>query len=111
VASLADRWRARVRILAVCIAMTGITILSLGVSTNYWVLLPLMLLMSIARKPHRPALVMGPVAKMAVTHHVNFGAMRMWGSFGFASIAIISGFAWQKFGYQPMFVVAAWISP
>ena len=45
VASLADRLRARVRILAICIAITGITIYLLGLSTNYWVLLTLMLLM------------------------------------------------------------------
>ncbi len=105
VASLADRLRARVRILAACIAITGITIYLLGVSTNYWVLLPLMLLMSIVRSPIA-GIGDGLVAKMSVTHNVNFGAMRMWGSFGFASIAIISGFAWQKFGYQPMFVAA-----
>ena len=105
VASLADRLRARVRILAICIAITGITIYLLGVSTNYWVLLALMLLMSIVRSPIA-GIGDGLVAKMAVTHNVNFGAMRMWGSFGFAAIAIISGVAWQKFGYQPMFLAA-----
>ncbi|NBU65037.1 MAG: MFS transporter, partial [Chloroflexia bacterium] len=104
-ASLADRWRARVRILAFCIAMTGFTILLLGVSTNYWVLLLLMVLMSIVRSPIA-GIGDGLVAKMAVTHNVNFGAMRMWGSFGFAAIAIISGISWEKLGYQPMFVVA-----
>ncbi|MEY2846527.1 MAG: hypothetical protein RL076_2073, partial [Chloroflexota bacterium] len=41
IASLADRWRARVRILAGCIALTGISIYLLGTSTNYFVLAPL----------------------------------------------------------------------
>ncbi len=105
IASFADRLRARVRILALCIAITGIAIFLLGLSTNYWVLLSLMLLMSIVRSPIA-GIGDGLVAKMSVMHKVNFGAMRMWGSLGFATVAIISGFAWQKFGYQPMFVAA-----
>ena len=105
IAGIADRWRARVRILAVCITLTGISILLLGTSDNYLVLAPLMLLMSVVRSPIA-GIGDGIVAKMAVQHNVNFGAMRMWGSFGFASIAILSGYIWQQTGYAPMFVVA-----
>lgn len=105
IASLADRWRARVRILAVCIVLTGISILLLGTSDKYVVLLPLMLLMSVVRSPIA-GIGDGIVAKMAVQYNVNFGAMRMWGSLGFASIAILSGYIWQQTGYAPMFIAA-----
>lgn len=105
IASLADRWRTRVRILAGCIALTGISIYLLGTSTNYLVLAPLMLFMSIVRSPIA-GIGDGIVAKMAVHHQVNFGTMRMWGSLGFATIAIMSGAIWQQTGYAPMFVAA-----
>lgn len=105
IASLADRWRARVRILALCIAATGISILLLGTSDNYLVLAPLMLFMSVVRSPIA-GIGDGIIAKMAVQNNINFGAMRMWGSFGFASVAIASGYLWQHTGYAPMFVAA-----
>ena len=105
IASLADRWRARVRILAVCIVLTGVSILLLGMTDNYLILAPLMLFMSVVRSPIA-GIGDGIIAKMAVQHNINFGSMRLWGSLGFASIAIMSGYIWQQTGYAPMFVAA-----
>ena len=105
VANLADRWRMRTRILAVCIALLGISLALLGSTNEFWLLLPFMLFMAFVRSPIA-GIGDGLVAKMAVTHGVNFGSMRLWGSFGFAAIAAMSGFFWQRYGYQPMFLVA-----
>jgi PPP family 3-phenylpropionic acid transporter len=44
---------------------------------------------------------------MAQRHHLNYGGMRLWGSFGFAVSAVVFGALWQVFGFEPMFVVAA----
>ncbi len=105
VANFADRLRMRTRVLAVCIALLGISLALIGSTNEFWLLLPYMLLMAFVRSPIA-GIGDGLVAKMAVTHGINFGAMRLWGSFGFASIAAVSGVVWQQNGYQPMFLVA-----
>jgi len=105
VANYADRHRARVKILAVCIALLGISLWLLGMSTAYWVLLPLMVFMALVRSPIA-GIGDGLVAKMAVEHGLHFGSMRLWGSLGFAGVAALSGVVWQRTGYGPMFAVA-----
>jgi MFS transporter, PPP family, 3-phenylpropionic acid transporter len=105
VANLADRWRVRTRVLACSIALLGISLALLGSTNEFWLLLPFMLFMAFVRSPIA-GIGDGLVAKMAVTHGVNFGSMRLWGSFGFAAIAAISGIFWQRYGYQPMFLIA-----
>lgn len=47
------------------------------------------------------------IARMAVHHQLDFGRMRMWGSFGFAGMAVGSGWLWQQFGLRWMFVTGA----
>jgi PPP family 3-phenylpropionic acid transporter len=105
VANYADRWRMRTRVLAICIALLGISLALLGSTNEFWLLFPFMLFMAFVRSPIA-GIGDGLVAKMAVTHGVNFGSMRLWGSFGFATIAAVSGIFWQQYGYQPMFLVA-----
>lgn len=105
VANFADRRRIRTRVLALCIVLLGISLALIGLTNEFWLLLPFMLFMAFVRSPIA-GIGDGLVAKMAVTHGVNFGSMRLWGSFGFASIAAISGIFWQQYGYQPMFLVA-----
>lgn len=105
VANLADRWRARVRILSLCIALLGCALALLGLTQTYWILLVLMLLMSLVRSPIA-GIGDGLVAKMAVEHGLHFGSLRLWGSLGFAGVAIISGMMWQRIGYHAMFGVS-----
>lgn len=105
VANFADRYRMRTRMLALCIVLLGISLALLGSTNEFWLLLPYMVFMAFVRSPIA-GIGDGLVAKMAVTHGVNFGAMRLWGSLGFAGIAAVSGVAWQYFGYQPMFLAA-----
>ena len=47
------------------------------------------------------------ISRMAHRHQLNFGGMRLWGSFGFAVGAVAFGALWQEFGFSPMFLTAA----
>ena len=58
------------------------------------------------RSPSLP-IADGLIARMAVRHRLNFGSMRLWGSFGFAAVSILSGIAWRQIGYRTMFLAAA----
>lgn len=105
VANYADRYRLRRVILAICIALLGISLAWIGLFNEFWLIFPAMLFMAFVRSPIA-GIGDGLVAKMAVMHGVNFGSMRLWGSLGFASVAAVSGVFWQQYGYSPMF----WVS-
>jgi PPP family 3-phenylpropionic acid transporter len=49
------------------------------------------------------------VARMALRNNLNYGSMRMWGSFGFASAALVFGIIWGRVGFKPMFAVSSLI--
>src|SRR4051812_27315747 len=104
-AGLADRRGWRVRILALSLAGLGIGLILLSVPRSFVVLAPLMALMALVRSPIGPV-ADSLVARMAVRHRLNFGGMRLWGSLGFALVAIASGALWQRVGYSFMFALA-----
>ena len=83
IANYADRSKRRRAILAICIVLVGGSMFLLGQGETFWHLLPLMLLMSFVRSPIA-GIGDGLVARMAVKNGVNFGSMRLFGSFGFA---------------------------
>jgi PPP family 3-phenylpropionic acid transporter len=47
------------------------------------------------------------IARMSARHGLNYGSMRLWGSFGFATVAIACGALWQQIGFAPMFGLAS----
>jgi MFS transporter, PPP family, 3-phenylpropionic acid transporter len=104
-AGLADRRGWRVRILALSLAGMGIALILLSFPRSFVVLAPIMVLLALTRSPIGPV-ADSLVARMAVRHRLNFGAMRLWGSLGFALMAIASGALWQRVGYSFMFVLA-----
>src|SRR5215213_8139641 len=104
-AGLADRRGWRVRILALSLAGLGIALILLSFPRVFLALAPLMALMALVRSPIGPV-ADSLVARMAARHRLNFGGMRLWGSLGFALVAIASGALWQRVGYSWMFVLA-----
>ncbi len=46
----------------------------------------------------------GLIARMAASHQLEYGRMRLWGGLGFAAISSLSGLLWTKFGYAPIFL-------
>lgn len=105
-AALGDRRGTRVRILTAALAGMALALALLTWPSQFLTLAPLMLLLALARGP------VGPIgdslmARMAVRHRLDFGAMRLWGSLGFALVAIGAGALWQRAGYDWMFPLAA----
>jgi PPP family 3-phenylpropionic acid transporter len=104
IAAYADRQRRRVAVLAACSLVTAFIFLLFRFAESYVWLLLIMALFALLRSPVLP-LGDGLIARTATRHHLNFGAMRLWGSIGFATAAIICGAIWQRVGYLPMFVI------
>jgi PPP family 3-phenylpropionic acid transporter len=104
-AGLADQRGWRVRLLALALAGTGLALLLLSFPRSFLALAPLMALLALFRSPAGP-IGDSLVARMAARHRLDFCAMRLWGSLGFAAMAIACGALWQWVGYTPMFVLA-----
>jgi PPP family 3-phenylpropionic acid transporter len=106
IAAYADRHRRRVAILAGCSLATVFVFFLFRFTESYLWLLLIMLTFAIVRSPVLP-LADGLMARMASRNSLNFGAMRLWGSIGFATAAIIGGAIWQRAGYLPMFMAGS----
>jgi len=105
-AALADRRGIRTRILALTLAGMALALVLLNFPTTFGAIVPLMLLLALTRSPVGP-LGDSLVARMAARHRLDFGAMRLWGSLGFAVVAIVVGAIWQRVGYNLMFPITA----
>lgn len=99
---LADRRRHRVLALVICLVGSSITVTLLAGPSTFVGLLPVMALFTLFYSPI-VALADTTIVRMAVSHRLNYGGMRLWGSFGFAVAAAVAGAIWQHFGYRAMF--------
>lgn len=106
IASFADRKKQRVHTLQLALFAMAILVFMLGRSTTFTAIAWLMLLMAIVNSPIM-SVADSLIARMAQRHDLNFGGMRLWGSMGFATSALIFGALWQRLGFRPMFVVAS----
>jgi MFS transporter, PPP family, 3-phenylpropionic acid transporter len=104
--ALADRRRWRIRMLKVALLAFALTLLLMGRPNNFATLVPLMLLLALFFSPII-SISDSLIAGMAARHRLNYGAMRMWGSFAFASMALVGGTLWQRLGFSPMFIVGS----
>jgi PPP family 3-phenylpropionic acid transporter len=105
-ANLADRRRWRIPILRMAIAGSALTFFLLGIPRTFPALAALVVLLSVFFTPVIP-IGDSVVARMAARNGLNYGSMRLWGSFGFATLAITCGALWQRLGFAPMFVVTS----
>lgn len=104
IAAQADRRRWRIRILQVALAAQGLLWFLLGQTPSFGWIAVGMLALAVVASPVM-ALSESLVARMAQRHGVNFGGLRLWGSFGYAVSALGFGALWGLLGYTPMFVV------
>ncbi len=104
--SLADRRGWRLRLLQVSLVGWAAVLILYRFPTSFAVFLLLVIVESVMRSPSLP-IADGVIARMATRHRLNYGDMRLWGSFGFAAVSILSGMAWQRVGYSNMFLAAA----
>lgn len=104
--SLADRHGWRLRLLQISLVGWAAVLILYRFPTSFFVILLLVIVESAMRSPSLP-IADGVIARMATRHRLNYGDMRLWGSFGFAAVSILSGMVWQRVGYSNMFLAAA----
>ena len=104
--ALADRRRWRVRILQGSLAGVSLVIFLLRFPRTFMTIAPLNMLFAVFLSPIL-SIADSLIARMANRRALNYGSMRLWGSVGFATSAIIFGALWQHFGFAPMFVVGS----
>jgi MFS transporter, PPP family, 3-phenylpropionic acid transporter len=106
IASLADRLGKKGRIAQFSMLGASISVFLLGFSASFGGIAVLMLFLSIFTAPNM-TLTDSMISRMAFRHNLNYGGMRLWGSFMYAVAAAGFGALWQHFGYKPMFLAAA----
>jgi MFS transporter, PPP family, 3-phenylpropionic acid transporter len=106
VASVADRRRIRVRVAQVGMVCVAVTMFMFRFPTKFGGLAALMVLLALFSTPFS-SVGEGLIARMAHRNGFNYGAMRLWGSFGFAVTALICGFVWDRLGFKTMFLISA----
>jgi PPP family 3-phenylpropionic acid transporter len=106
VSSLADRRRWRIRILQWCLVGWAVVLLAYGIPSGFWGLALMTLLLGAFRSSTAP-ISDSVVARMAARYGIGYGSLRLWGSLGFALIAIASGALWQRMGLSLMFAFSA----
>mgnify|MGYP001344919143 CR=1 FL=1 len=104
--AVADQRGWRLRLLQWALIGWIVALLLLRWPQSFWGFVPVMVMVAVFRSPTSP-IGDGLIAEMAATRHLSYGAMRLWGSLGFAIVSILGGMAWQQLGYGPMFFVAA----
>ncbi len=101
IATLADHKRWRVSLLQVGILGFGIMqmVAIFPRSFLFWVCCRS--IMALFASPATP-LADSMIARMALTHKLNYGSMRLWGSLSFAAMAASCGIIWEQIGLRMM---------
>ena len=105
VSRYADLHAKRVPLLAMMLACLAVSIYFLSFPHRFILILPFMLLVALFRSPVAP-LGDSLLARMAFRYSVDYGKMRLWGSFTFAIISILFGVVWEIIGFSSMFFIA-----
>lgn len=105
VSRLADHTNRRRDVLALCLTGSGVMLAVFPVGRTFWIAALLYSLLNIFHAP-ASSIADGLVVRMANTHALNYGGMRMWGSLVFALVSALLGLVWERAGFQMMF----WVS-
>ncbi len=105
VASIADRAHIRVWMAQGGFVCLGVTLAMFRFFQGFEALVVLMIALALFTAPFQ-SIADGLVARMALRNQLNYGAMRLWGSVGFAVSAAACGALWQKLGAGSMFLVS-----
>jgi PPP family 3-phenylpropionic acid transporter len=104
VASFADRRQWRIPILMGALIGTGLVFVFAGNLHTFTAWILGWLLLAIVMSPTM-SLSDSLIARMSLHHHLNYGTMRLYGSFGFALTAIVGGALWEQTGFKAMFLI------
>jgi PPP family 3-phenylpropionic acid transporter len=102
ISTLADRnaWRSRILVLC-CLGLSGAYFL-LGLPKVFAGIFVCSFFIALLRSPTGP-LGDALVLRLGARHNIDYGRMRLWGSFFFASISILFGLIWERVEMQWMF--------
>lgn len=106
IASIADRNRKRKLFTQVGLIGVGIATFLLKFQSTFAMVALFMLLSALFNSPVG-SIADSLIARTAQRKHLNYGGMRLWGSFGFVVSSLLFGALWGVFGFKPMFIVAA----
>lgn len=104
IAAFADKTKTRRRLVQAAQIGTALSIFLMQFSKSFMGFAILMLVMAIFNSIS--SIAESLTARMAKSYNLNYGAMRLWGSFAFAVSSLAFGAIWEKFGFEPMFIVA-----
>ncbi len=105
-AALADRQRRQRTVLSVALVGVAVALFLLRWPRRFGLILPLAVLLSLGHSISVP-IADALAARMAVRYRIDYGKLRVWGSFGFAVISLAAGAWWAQAGYEMMFFVGA----
>ena len=104
--SLADRKRWRARMAQITLLGVAVIFFFMQFPRSFagvaWLMLPMALFFSPVM-----SLADSLIARMAQRRGLNYGSMRLFGSIGFATSALIFGAIWLRVGFKPMFTVGS----
>jgi MFS family permease len=104
--SLADRKRRRVQMVQSALLAVAFIFFFMQFPNTFWGIALLMLPMAFFFSPVM-SIADSLIARMAQRYQLNYGSMRLFGSIGFATSALLFGAIWQQVGFRPMFVVGS----
>ena len=105
ISSFADRYHKRIGILRLALVCSGLTLFLVGRPEKFGLIAIMMLFWAFFSSPIM-SLADSLIARMSQRRSINYGGMRLWGSFGFAVSALGFGALWQLYGFKPIFVVS-----
>ena len=108
VASLADRFQVRVRVAQLATAGICMIIFLLQFPRSFLGIALLMFGMAIFNSSNS-SIAESLIARSAQRYRLSFGSIRLWGSFGFATSALVFGVIWQRLGFGSMFLVSSFL--
>jgi MFS family permease len=106
VSSLADRKAWRRRILMLCCLGLALAYFLLGLPTQFAGLFICSIFIAMLRSPTQP-IGDSLVLRLGAKYNIDYGKMRLWGSFFFASVSIVFGFVWERLDMHAMFLAGA----
>ncbi len=106
ISALADRRGWRVRLVLLAMAGHAAILFFLQFPTTFGGIALLILPLAVLASPGI-SIADGLIARTARRQRLNYGGMRLWGSIGFATSALLFGAIWQRLGFKPMFLTGS----
>lgn len=104
-AAWADARHKRVAVLTASLAAMSGSLFSLTFANSFWDVLLGMAALGLSQSAVAP-MADSLIGRMASRNGLEFGRMRLWGSFSFAAASALGGLLWIRFGYEAMYPVA-----